>query len=182
MILKIFKNKKEGFTLIESVLYLALSSIILGLALLMLYSLIQYRAKDKIRRDVDGEVLRTIDFISQNVRNAKTIEIRDNSNNPITSGYGQKLYLQTENINNTSYNMTIYLDQDKIKINKNLTVTDLNGDIVKISNLRFRYLTGNVTGDAGIEVIEANFTAEYSLTVVDFFKYTRNVSISIKSR
>lgn len=177
-----YNKKNKGFTLIESLLYIALSSIILGMALLMLYSLIQYRTKDKIRRDVDSEVLRIVDYISQNVRNSQAIEIRDGSNNPVLSGYGERLYVDTLNINNSSSNILVYLENQKIKVTKSSITSDLSSDLVNISNLRFRYLTGTAGNLSGAEIVDINFVADYALAASAAFEYQRSINVSVKLR
>lgn len=177
-----FNKNNKGFTLIESLLYIALSSIILGMALLMLYSLIQYRTKDKIRRDVDSEVLRIVDYISQNVRNSRAVEIRDGSNNPVLSGYGERLYVDTLNINNSSSNILVYLENQKIKVTKSSLTSDLSSDLVNISNLRFRYLTGTAGNLSGAEIVDINFVADYALAASQAFEYQRSINVSVKLR
>ncbi|MBP9758833.1 prepilin-type N-terminal cleavage/methylation domain-containing protein [Candidatus Dojkabacteria bacterium] len=175
-------NKRKGFTLIESILYIAMSSVILGMALLMLYSLIQYRAKDKIRRDVDSEVLRVLEYLSQNIRNSQTLEIRDTNNAVVTSGFGQKLFIDTLNINNTYTNILVYLDSGAIKVDKNSVTSNLSSNLVRISNLQFRYLTGTAGSSSGAEIVDIQFVAEYALASSSAYEYQRDIAVSVKLR
>lgn len=180
---KKFLNKKgKGFTLVESILYIAMSSVILGMALLMLYSLIQYRAKDKIRRDVDSEVLRVLEYLSQNIRNSQTLEIRDSNDQVVTSGFGEKLYINTLNINNTNTNILVYLENGIIKIDKGSETSNLSSNLVTISNLQFRYLTGTIGSSTGADIVDIEFVADYALATSIAYEYQRNIALSVKLR
>lgn len=180
--LRIFKNKSAGFTLLETVLYIAMSSVILGVTMVMFYSLVQYRAKDKIRRDVDSEILRVLEYMGQNIRNARVIEVQDTDGIPVYTGYGQKIFIETLNINNTQSDILIYEESNKVKVEKGGNIIDLNSNLVNISNLQFRYLTDGGGGVSPLEIVDIEFTAEYAWSGATFFEYSRNVTVSVKLR
>jgi type II secretory pathway pseudopilin PulG len=179
---QLLKRKSKGFTMLETVLYVAMSSVILGVAMLLLYSLVQYRAQDKIRRDVDSEILRILEYMGQNIRNAQHIEVRDGVGIPVYSGYGEAISIDTLNINNTQSNLLIYGQSNKIKVEKSTGIIDLNSGLVNISNLQFRYLTDGGGGISPLEIVDIEFTAAYAWTGATFYEYSRDVTVSVKLR
>lgn len=182
-IFKNLKNNTKAFTLVETLLYIGMSAVILTVSLSMLYSLIQYRAKDKIRRDVDGEVLRILDYMSQSIRSAHSIALLDENGDPSGGTTGVGLEINTLNIaTGSEESITITLDtaEGNLKLTKLSDVSNLNSSMVTISDLNFRYLTDGVSTTT--DIVEVDFVASYALSATTFFAYQREVTSSVKLR
>jgi Tfp pilus assembly protein PilW len=78
---------QKGFTLIELLLYIAIGTLILIATSALLMVLIESREKDQIAGEVEGQGLQAMQLITQNVRNAASI------NSPATSTSAASLSL-----------------------------------------------------------------------------------------
>lgn len=80
------KNQPKGFTLIELILYIGISSFILLSITLFATLMIQGRIKSEVINEVEQQGYQVMQLITQNIRNAKNI------NNP-ASGESETLLL-----------------------------------------------------------------------------------------
>lgn len=91
--MKYFFNKKintsQGFTLLELLLYVAISSILLTTISLFLSTLLQSRIKNQTISEVDGQGMVAMELMAQIIRNADTVSA------PAAGATGSSLTLTT---------------------------------------------------------------------------------------
>ncbi len=146
-----FQTYQEGFTLIELIIYIAISSFVLG-ALFALYgSIYQLRVKNESIAEGEQQGQQIIQIISQTVRNAANI------NSPTAGTAGSILSLQTYSI---STDPTIFtISNGIVSIQEGIGAPmALNSPKVTVSNLVFQNLARS--GTHGI--VKISFTINYT--------------------
>lgn len=72
--MKFYLRNIKGFSLVEMILYVAISSVILLSLSLLLTSLLSSRLKSQSIADVDQQGMQVLQLITQTVRNAKSVD------------------------------------------------------------------------------------------------------------
>jgi Tfp pilus assembly protein PilW len=72
--MKLFCKNQKGFSLVEMLLYVSISSVILLSLSLLLTSLFSSRVKSQSIADVDQQGMQVLQLITQTVRNAKSVD------------------------------------------------------------------------------------------------------------
>ena len=142
--MKIFKTKNNGFTLIETMIYIALFSVIIGSALIAVYGIIQNTDKTQAKIIFEGEASFVLQKINYAITGTNMILL------PLLGENGIALTLSK-----STGNISLQLSGDKLQIKDGgMVFLDINNDDVRISNVVFKHIAG-VSG--GVESIDTAF-------------------------
>lgn len=150
MLMKIKNNKKNGFTLIELIFYIALFSVFFVSLFLVLNIFYENKNKNSVTIEVEQQGLLISQVISQEIRNSQSIispTIGDNSSS---------LSLQSFDVSRSP--IVFYLDSGAVILSENGSVIDnLNSNRIIVSNLNFvnNSIVDNIQG------ISFSFTVSY---------------------
>lgn len=143
-------NKKDpclvwGFTLIETLIYAALISIMIGFSLMAVYQIIDSSESLNKKIVIEEEA----NFLLRKIEWALTgVEI---INNPV-SGASSSI-LSVNKINFSANPLIFDLDSDNLRLKKGTgNPIILNNQNVKITNLAFEHLAANENKPAGIKI------------------------------
>lgn len=132
------KNNKKGSSLIETLLYVGLLSIMVASITSGLGILLKTYQKIKVERKIENSAIASMDRIQREIRNANSVNVGSssfNSSNGILSLEG----IDTSG-NTTSFRF--YLSGGKIYIDENGTVLGpLSSSGVNVSSLLFNYVS-----------------------------------------
>lgn len=148
--MKIKNNKKNGFTLIELIFYIALFSVFFVSLFLVLNIFYENKNKNSVTIEVEQQGLFISQVISQEIRNSQSIispTIGDNSSS---------LSLQSFDVLRSP--IVFYLDSGAVILSENGSVIDnLNSNRIIVSNLNFvnNSIVDNIQG------ISFSFTVSY---------------------
>src|SRR3989344_8594659 len=84
-----YRETKNGFTLVELLLYVAISSVILLVTSLFLSVLLESRIKSQVIAEVEQQGAQVMQIMTQSIRNAETI------NSPAQGVSGASLSINT---------------------------------------------------------------------------------------
>jgi len=140
-------HHNSGFTIIELLLYVAISSIILLVTSLFLSTLLEARVKNQIIAEVEQQGVQVMQIITQTIRNAELV------NSPANGASGSSLSLNTSLASTTPSIFDLSAGVVRIKENGN-SVINLTNSKVSVSNLSFYNLSR--PGTPG--VIKISFT------------------------
>jgi len=145
-------KKKEGYTLLELLLYISLYSIIMLSVMALLLTLLEVRVKSRTLAEVDQQGVQIVQLITQSLRNA------DNVNSPAAGATAALLSLDMPG---TSLDPTVFdLSNGIVRISETGgAAVVLNNSQVTVSNLTFTNLTR--PGTAG------NVRVQFSVTYVN---------------
>ncbi len=138
-------EKTNGFTLLESLLYISLLAIVIFFVSSFFTIMIQSKAKNKVISEVEYQGARVIQIISQIVKNSSEINYPEigNSNNSLS--------INTKEIDN---NPTIFDESNGVITIKQGEDSEINltSPVIFANNLNFRNLSRNGTfGNIQIE-------------------------------
>ncbi|MFZ2072713.1 MAG: type II secretion system protein [Minisyncoccia bacterium] len=142
---------KNGYTLIELILYISLFAVIIFIISMSFFSFFEARIKNQTISEVEGEGIQIMQLITQTIRNA------NNVNSPAIGVNDISLSL---NVTNPFLSPTIfYLTGDEIKITEgvNPDMSLNNSSRVIISGLLFENLSRASTPD----IIGISFTLSH---------------------
>lgn len=129
-------RKLKGFTLIEIVLYIGLASLVF-LSISSLFStLLQSSLKSRAISEVESNSVQIIQQITQTVRNATSI----NSPGLGSSASALSVIVPTGSLSPTIFNLSSGALQMQEGANP---VTSLSSNVVTVSSLNFKNLSGN---------------------------------------
>ncbi|MDD4988823.1 MAG: prepilin-type N-terminal cleavage/methylation domain-containing protein [Candidatus Pacebacteria bacterium] len=140
-------RKNNGFTLIETIVYIALLSLLLGGVLTVSYDLIESSSKQSQSIAVDEELnflSRKIDWILIGVSNINT---------PSTSLASSTLSVRK--YNSSQNPLTLHLQDGLLVFSRgNMKPVPLNDELVKIDSISFSYIPPVMSGSpAGVLVV-----------------------------
>lgn len=149
-----YNQKNSGYTIIEMLLYIAIFSLIIGSILSVAMSIANQRIQNQVTQEVDYQGNLAITNITQNLRNASTI------NTPTS---GNTLASLSFNTTNSASNPSVYDAVSDQNVNKlrfkagSAASVYLTSSRVTMSNLSFsnRAITG------GRDSIYISFTLTY---------------------
>lgn len=136
-----FKKNKKGYTLIELVVYVGLSSIILITTGTIATTLIEQRERSSIRNDIDLQGNRMVNEMTRAIRDATEIAA------PIQGATGTTLTLTRDSV---AVNPTTFLwNGTELSIIEGVNpAVDLHPTNMEVRNLKFQNTTA--TGTPGI--------------------------------
>jgi Tfp pilus assembly protein PilW len=143
-ILKKSRFNRKGFTLIEFLLYISITSVILTSLSVFLAMTLQSRTKNQTIAEVEQSGAQILSLITQTVRNSQGI------NSPVAGANSTSLSLDVIDVNQ---NPTVFsLSGSSFQVVENATVTPLSYSRVVVSNLNFsNFSRGNTPGTIQIE-------------------------------
>lgn len=146
---------KKAFTLVETLLYIALVAIILLSLTTFMSAILATQSKTEAIFEVDQQSTLAVQRITEAIRNANSI------NAPAAGNSSSTLSLSSEALGE---NPTVFsLNSNKIYITLGLnSPVELTTDNVIITNLTFKNMTPVGTPDA--QSIKFSFTASYNST------------------
>lgn len=162
------KNLKS-FTLIELVMYVALSSTIVFSITVLAVMCLQIREKNKAILEVENQGAYILDKLTHEIRNARNV------NTPLATATSQNLILDEDEALNdpTEFSVT----DNILKIKQGSAATqDLNSPNISIADLSFSNLS---TGSDKPSEIKITFKATYSVSEI---KYEKNFYGSASQR
>lgn len=135
----------RGFTLIETIIYLALFSIIIGGVLVSAYQIIQASTQSQENALVQEEVQFLMGKIRWAMTGAETI------NDPIPGNFGSNLNIDQY----SGINIIFTSSGDVLSIQKtgDPTPSSLNSDSVKVENVKFTHIAPIGTKPAALETV-----------------------------
>ncbi len=155
-------NIKKGFTLVELLLYIAISSVILLVTTSFLSALLESRVKNQTILEVESQGAQVMQMINQTLRNSATI------NSPATSTSAATLSVDTYTATN---NPTVFdISAGVIRIKEGTgVVVPLTNSRVTVSALTFQNLSrastpGTVRATFTITYINSSGRNEYNFT------------------
>lgn len=116
------KSKKSGFTLIETMIYIALFALIMTGTIVSIYGILGTSARNQLKAMVQEEGSFLVGKVDWSLNGAKNIEIKDNGFSLIITKFDDSI--TKLHISQTNGNMTI--TEDSIE-------SDLNNSNVKIT-------------------------------------------------
>lgn len=119
---------KPGFTLLETLLYIAITATMLGGLVTFMTLLTQARVKDQAMTEVTGSGIQLLQFITQAVRNAAGISVVNPSTLLISDAIGNQF--------------SIVFADDAVNMESNQTTTPLTSNKVVVENLAFTPISG----------------------------------------
>ena len=133
------QNHSSGFTLIEAIVYIAISSILLLVITHLGFSVFESKQNILAKEEVTENANFIFQKISQSIRSADGIAL------PIDASSELSLVMDEADINPTRF----YLDGNDIYVAQGLSSElSLTSDGVAISELVFTRLTGSTGGDS----------------------------------
>jgi len=142
-------RKNKGFTLVELLLYVGISSFILSAVVFFASSLIQTQTKNRTTSEVNEQGIILMQFITQTIRNAESI------NYPTTGENSTQLSL---GVGEAIKNPTIFrVDSGAFQVQEGANIDVLTNSKVTVVNERFTNLS--LADTPG--VIKIDFTLSY---------------------
>lgn len=144
-------QKLRGFTLVEVMLYVVISTTILGVTIMFLQIILQSRIKNMVIQEVEGTGLMISEQINREILAASGV------NSPAFASNASNLNLAYDEAVDDP---TLFdLSSGKIRITEGVaSPIDLNSDRINVSNLNFYNLSNTDTGG----IIRYEFTLEYN--------------------
>jgi len=138
------KKNKQAFSLLETILYIAISSTILTLMSFMLITLLGHKTKNYAQSEIESQGLFIMETIQEDIRNAKTIT------NPTKGSTDQTLILQKKEISKSP--IIFELTNKKITRKEGLnTAQNLNSEKTEISEITFE-TDGNMDTEGTVKI------------------------------
>jgi len=168
------KRKQNGFTLVETLIYVAIIGMVLSSFVVFSISISNSRSKTYVVQEVHANTRTALNVMSQKIRSATGV-------NTASSTFGVDPGFLSLSMASSTLNPTILaLDSNilGIKEGSNAT-TSITSDEVKITNLVFTDLSG--TGNRGNVRIE--MTVEYNNIDTDIiYNYSQSIQTTVGLR
>ena len=144
------KAKQLGFTLVEILLYIAISATLISVVSVFILTSLQSRVKNQVIAEVNSEGVFVSQMISQLIRNAETI------NSPSTGTSSASLSL---NVNDAALDPAVFdLSSSRIRLIEGVSASiNLTSSRIIVSNLTFQNLSRSNTPG----LIKFSFTLTY---------------------
>ena len=140
----------KGFTLVETLLYVSIVSVMLLVMSAFLFLILQSRTKFQTISEVDQNGIQVMQAISQTIRNAKQINI------PAQGATGATLSLEVENAGKTPTIFNSSGSSIQIKEGTNATIS-LTSSKISVSGLEFQ----NVSKTNTPGIVKFQFTLSH---------------------
>ncbi len=142
------KNKKSGYSLVETIIYIALLCILISAIIWSTASIVKAYKKMRTIRDVENSAVAAMDRMEREIRDADSVNASQstfgtsngvltlNGNTPTGTSETLKFYLT---------NGVLYVDQNGTQLGP-LTLSD-----VTVSNLTFNYFSNS--NSSGVQIL-----------------------------
>jgi type II secretory pathway pseudopilin PulG len=128
---------KKGFTLVELLVYIALTAILFLLVATLIFAILRAQARNRAVAEVESQGVQIMNQIAQSIRNAAVL------NSPAAGTTAASLSINTDSAGN---NPTIFsLNGNTLQISENGAVTALHNNLITASALSFKNLTRSGT-------------------------------------
>lgn len=144
------QNRKTGFTLVELLLYVGISSTLLLVTSLFLGMMLEARVKNQTISEVEGQGAQVMQTITQNIRNAQNIT------SPSVGASGASLTLDVVNIARDPTIFDLASGVVRIKEGSGAYIPLTNSHVV-VSGLNF----ANLSRPSTPGVVRVSFTVTY---------------------
>lgn len=168
-------NRHSGFTLVETILYIAILSVVAVAFSMYVVSISNARSKTKVVKEVQSNARLALSLITQKIRAAESINTAQSTFN--TDPGVLSLNMADPGLNPT----VIQLNQD----NGQLIITEgtsvaipVTSDQTLITDLRFTDLTPT----SGRDSILINFTIDYDNYEDVYYQYTKQLETAVTLR
>lgn len=168
-------NKKKGFTLIETLIYVAIISLIMGAFISYSISITNLRNKTYVMQEVQANARMAMEVISNYLRIADAVNMTS-STFDIDPGV-----LSLSMVSSTLNPVVFLLDQDDGVLQMSVgggEPNNLTSDEVKVTELTFF----NFSGSSNKENIGISITVEYSTPISHDFFYSQSLQTSVSLR
>jgi type II secretory pathway pseudopilin PulG len=174
--MKLFKKPKKGFTLVELILYIAITGLVASSLVLLTISVSKSKDKNYIMQEVNGNVRKALSVIQQTIRSAT-------STNAAASTFGSDPGVISLAMDEVSKNPTIInlsADDGVLQIKEGTSSTiSITSSEVKITNFVLTDLSVSSTR----ENIRVQITAKYNNGGTDVnYDYTLHATSTISMR
>ena len=156
----------SGFTLIETIIYALLTTLILGFAVFTLYNII--KASDHLKGQ--AEVNEEINFIMQKINWALAGATAINL--PVEDGSGSVLSITKSNFAQNPIVFDLANGDVRIKLDGG-SAKALDDDVIVVSQIMFERLPQSVTIPPGIKTTITLHHSNYSSTTLSVINYLR---------
>jgi len=159
------KVKKNGFTLIEALVYISVSSILLVVITSLGYTVFINRQKALANEEILENANLVFSKIEKNIRESREVIL------PITSGNELSLEMENVDINPTRF----YLDGSTIYFAQSTGVgSNITTDNIEITDLSFTKIVNNFSGvSIKTSITLSSSRAGVSLTLTSSFNLPR---------
>lgn len=168
--LKKITNRARGFTLVETIFYLAFMVILLGVVIMMVVSLAKTYQTIQATKNLESSAVFTLERITREIRNATSVDVNQSV---LASGTAGALFLNTTDVAGNPQTIKFYLTSGTglIKIDSNGSyVGPLTLSGVKASQLEFRLSTS--TNSQAVKVVLVLNSAVGGASTTDAFYTT----------
>ena len=150
-------QKQNGFTLIETVIYVGIATILLSLIVSLYYDMQSARLKQQSIAEVEGQGLATLTLMTQTIRNAQVITV------PATSTSATSLSVTTYLASTTPTIFDVSAGVLRVKEGAG-AVVPLTSTQVYVSALTFQNLSRPLTSGT----VKFQFTLQHATTTQQF--------------
>ena len=164
--------KNRGFTIIEVLIYISISTMLLFALSSFIVSILETRERSKMISEVEKQGIYIMEVMTRNVREAQTI------NNPEVGNFSESLSL---NLTEAEKNPTIFnLEDGKIIFQQGSNPPmDLHNNLITIEDLKFTNLSRPDTPG----IVQIQFTLKYNyLTNRPIYNYEKKFQSSVSLR
>ena len=170
------KKYKNGFTLIELIIYVAIISIIATAFITFSISIIDSKGKTDVIQEVNANVRSALDIVTRHVRSASGLNVA-------SSTFDTDPGILTINTNSSSTDPTVIeLNQDDgtLQLTQGASSpVSVTSNVIKVTNLMFT----NLTASSSRENIRIQMTLEYSGPTDDpVYQYSRSLQTAVSIR
>jgi len=170
-------KKQKGFTLIETIIYIAIIGLALTSFVVFLVSIIDSRDKNYVIQEVQANARTSLNLISQSIREARDVNIESSIFNTDPGTISLEM-------NDSNKNPTIIdLNQDDgiLRIKQGIgDYIELNSNNIKVTQLIFKNLTKDESNKKNIGI---QMVFEYNNQSGDLeFDYSQSIQTAISLR
>lgn len=171
--MNIEKTNQKGFTLIETIIYIAIIGVVVASFVNFGFSIAGSRSKTYSAQEVHANAREIMAIITDRVRSAENINVGAST---FDSHPGVLSLAMADEAKNPTL---IYLDNESIKMTEGLgNALDLSSNKIKISNLIF----SNLTPQSKRNSVRINLTINYDAPEKTEFSYTQSLQTAVSVR
>ncbi len=164
-----FVHKKRGVSLLETVVYFALLSVLTSVVTTSLISLFKSYSLVKAQQDIETTAIQIFDKISRDIHNANAVVVASSSFGVPQGAVGLSIASTTSS---TTETYMYYVQNGDMKVSRNGTyIGDLSVPPVDVNSFTARYINGTNTQAIKLEMI-LRASPRYSTTTISKNFYT----------
>lgn len=143
------RDSDKGFTLVEMAIYVVLASLMFLLIMQIAFSISDSHERTRTYLDMNSTVMAAFSKFSRDIKRATSVDEIAST----LGGSSGKLVLKMKRDDGTDDVTTIYLSDDKVKVEENGEyLGDLTKSTMNISNLTFRLFEVSTTTAVRVEM------------------------------